>query len=81
MPRRRIMKSDGKDVEAIEVDFEVVREEWNEYKLLDGGTVRVKNTPVRISRILDHNGNPALTADGDPHLNVQHITYIVSRED
>lgn len=81
MPRRRIMKIGGKDVSTIEVDFEIVREEWNEYKLLDGGIVRVKTTPIRISRILEPDGNPAVTKDGDPHLNVQHTTYIVSRED
>ena len=78
--RRRTMQFQGKNVDVLEMDFEVQTEQWNVYKLLDGGVVRMKTTPLRIMRILDETGNPAFTANGEPHLIVNHTTNIVSVE-
>ena len=79
MRRRKIQLGD-KTVEALELDFEVKTEQWSEYQLLDGGIVRMKTTPLRICRVLDENGNPAVTAEGDPHLLVNHNTQVVVKE-
>ena len=48
------------------LDFEVANEQWNTYRLLDGGTVRMKTTPRIIYRRLDSDGNPAYDSDGSP---------------
>lgn len=42
---------EGKTVDATELDFEIGREDWAEYKLLDGGIIRVKLTVARIFRL------------------------------
>ncbi|HEY8768420.1 MAG TPA: hypothetical protein VIP09_14355 [Dehalococcoidia bacterium] len=63
-----------------EEDFEIVKEDWNEYKLLDGGSVRVKTTIARIFRVLDERGNPAVTDDGDPSVVVRHNVQIISTD-
>jgi hypothetical protein len=69
----------GQELSAIERDFEIQREEWNAYKLLDGGTVRVKTTAKRICQVVDENGNPAYNADGTPFMVVYHDSTVVSR--
>ena len=43
------------------VDFEVVKEEWNEYKLTDGSTLKIKlvlTGVMRLSSQYDPVGNP-----------------------
>ena len=69
----------GQEVSAVERDFETTREEWNEYKLLDGGTVRVKTIVSRICQVVDENGNPAFNADGTPFIVAYHDSRVVSR--
>ena len=78
---RRIVKVrvQGQEVEAVEEDFAVAREEWNEYKLLDGGAVRVKTTVSRIYRLVDSEGNPRYDGDGSPSFVVMHKSDVVSR--
>jgi len=41
----------GKEVEATELHFETGVEEWNEYKLLDGGVVKVKTVVTKIFKV------------------------------
>ncbi len=69
-----------KDLKAIEQQFEIKREDWNEYTLLDGGKVRVKTTVGRIFRVLDESGKPAVTPQGDPNVIVRHQTQVVAVE-
>ena len=66
------------EVLAIEAQFEIGREEWNEYKLLDGGTVRVKTTVQRIFRIVDAEGKQKYSDEGDPQVIVRHKSDIVA---
>ena len=35
----------GKEYQVLDMDWEVTAEQWNEYKLLDGGVIRLKTTP------------------------------------
>ena len=58
MPRIVKIMAGNQEVNAIEMDFEIGREEWNEYKLLDGGIVRLKTTVNRIYQVVDEQGNP-----------------------
>ena len=69
---------DGTEVKAREVPFRVVEEHWNEYALEDGTTVRLRTSAVKILQILDENGEPAKTPDGDPNIVVNHQTNVVT---
>lgn len=66
--------------DAWEEEFETVREEWNVYRLLDGGTVRIKATPFKIFRLIDAKGNVLLTPDGDPQVVVRSNVQIVASD-
>ncbi len=74
---RRITLGD-REVLAIEQQFEIGREDWNEYKLLDGGRVRIKTTVARIFRVVDENGNQQYNDQGEPELVVRHKSDIVA---
>jgi hypothetical protein len=68
------------EYDAIEQDFEIAREDWNEYKLLDGGVIRLKTTVQKIFRVLDSGGKPVVTPEGDPHVIVRHKTDVVGSD-
>jgi len=78
MPNVIKVRVGNQDYDAIEQQFEIRRENWNEYQLLDGGVVRLKTTAQKIYRILDASGQPAFTAGGDPHALVRHSTQVVT---
>ncbi len=40
----------GEQVDAVELSFATVREEWNEYKCEDGSTIRLKTVVSKIHR-------------------------------
>ena len=67
-----------REYDVIEQQFDIRAENWSEYKLLDGGIVRLKTTAQKIYRVLDTAGQPAFTAEGDPHILVRHSTQVVS---
>ena len=69
---------DGQQVKAQEAPFRLDREDWNEYHLDDGTVVRLKATVLKILRVLDENGNPARTMEGDPWIIVQHKTEVAT---
>jgi hypothetical protein len=51
----------GRDVEATEVDFEIRKEDWNEYQLMDGAAVKMKQVVSEIFKVVgeyDNEGNP-----------------------
>lgn len=51
----------GKSVEALDVRFKNIKEEWNEYQLEDGSILRTKSVVSEILRIpeeYDREGNP-----------------------
>ena len=77
---RRIIKVRvGNEIlHGIEREFEVTREEWNSYKLLDGGTVRLKTSTLKIIQIVDEEGNPQYDEQGDPRMVVRHRSDIVA---
>jgi len=63
-----------------EEEFKVVREEWNEYELLDGGRIRTKNSVQKIYRVLDADGKPALTPEGDPQVVISSTNQVTASE-
>ena len=74
------VKAGEHEFDAIEVQFEIGQENWNEYKLLDGGVVRVKTSVGKIFRVVDSDGKPTVTPEGDPHVIVRHKTEVVASD-
>lgn len=51
----------GEEVDATEVEFQTRREDWNEYQLMDGSSIKMKLVVSRMFRIdgqYDNEGNP-----------------------
>jgi len=69
----------GKEQEVSEVDFDIGSEHWNEYKLLDGGTVRVRIVVSKIYRVFDDNGKESWNQDGSPNFAITSTTMVVSK--
>ena len=51
---------------GVEVEFEIKSEAWNEYNLLDGGTIRVKCNAIYILRLVDNKGKQLYADEGTP---------------
>ncbi len=62
---------DGQEVSAQEVKFDTIEEPWCIYRLEDGTQVRLKTTVLKMFRVLDDDGNPAYTPEGDPFIIVR----------
>ena len=61
MHRPTKMTYQGREIDAVEIDFKVVKEEWNEYELADGTRIRLKTVASNMIRALneyDNEGNP-----------------------
>ena len=58
---KRIIDYQGKKIEGTIVSFDTIQENWNEYHLTDGTTLKLKTTVIEILR-LDGEYND----DGDP---------------
>lgn len=71
------VQAGGEVLKGIELDFEIVKEQWDEYTLLDGGTIRMKTFATRIFRVVNDDGVPQFGPDGKPHVIVQHQTSVV----
>jgi hypothetical protein len=51
----------GREADAVEVDFKTVIEDWNEYDLADGTRIKLKSVASNIVRLMneyDNDGNP-----------------------
>ena len=75
--KTRIRLPDGIERDALEMDFTIKNNEWNEYALSDGTTVRLRTLAVRIFRVLDDDGEPSFTAEGEPELFVWQNTTVM----
>jgi hypothetical protein len=78
MPNIKKVNAGGKEFDAIERDFEVTSEQWNEYKLLDGGSIRLKTTITRIYVLVDDQGKVIYNPDGEPQVMVKHKSDIIA---
>lgn len=60
----RATEDAGEEHESVRVDFEPIKEVWNEFKLKDGSTMRVKLVVSRVLRTSDYNkfGEPVYIA-------------------
>ncbi len=51
MPKRVRITYQGEPVEGEEIDFEPLREQWNEYRLSDGTLLRMKLVIAKVLRL------------------------------
>ena len=81
MPTKRTINVNGQELEVTDVEFDPAKPEaWNEYALADGGRVRIKLSVNRILQVLDAEGKPARTPDGDRFLIVQSQNQMVVQD-
>ena len=80
MPRIVKLKLVDGEVNGVEQDFEISREEWNEYKLLDGGVIRMKTSVLQIFKVVDDDGGPVYNVQGIPQMLIRHKSDVVVRE-
>lgn len=77
----RIPIEGGESVPAIEVTYETLKEDWNEYALTDGGRLKLKTVVHRIFRVVDEDGATVFDPiTGDPRLVVRHGTIVSPSE-
>ena len=62
----------GRQVEAKEVDFEISKENFNEYQLLNGDVIKFKTVVTSIHEIVDEK-----EPNGDPIYNIQSTNIVV----
>jgi len=75
---KTIPMPDGTQAKAQEVEFKLQHEDWSVYTLPDGTTVKLKTTVLKILQVLDSEGKPARTVEGDPFLIVNHRTDVIT---
>lgn len=80
MSVQTIRLPNGTEVKAQEVMFETVKEGWNEYALANGVTVRFRTVALKIFQILDDEGKPSYTAEGDPNILVRSENKVVTSQ-
>ena len=68
----------GREIEATEVPFEVVKEDWNEYALEGGIRVRVKASVAKIGRQVAAAGNFTANEYGEPAVLVRYALEVVT---
>ena len=76
----KVKLADGRDVNAMEVAFDIRREDWNEYELSDGGRVRVKTVVQKILKVVDDEGRQVYDANGDPIMIARNSVVISASE-
>ncbi len=72
------MNIGGNQRNVREASFDTVKEDWNEYQLESGSRVRVKVIVHKIFLMLDAEGKPAFTDEGDPEVAVRHPIQVVA---
>lgn len=71
---------DGQTRKVEEIDFDIIKEDWNEYQLTDGAYLKVKSVVTKIYWILDSTGKRMYTPGGDPFLLVNSANQVVASE-
>lgn len=62
----KVRLPNGREIEAMDVDFETIKEDWNEYKLEDGTVLKFKTIVSSIIRTEDYD-----PMTGDPVYHVR----------
>lgn len=62
----KIRLQNGREIEAVDLDFETIREDWNEYKLEDGTILKFKTIVSSVIRTAEYD-----PMTGDPVYHVR----------
>jgi hypothetical protein len=65
-------------LDAIELQFNPQQEGWSEYRVSDGGLIRMRATALHVYRVVDRQGRPAFLPDGQPDYIVTTQTQMTS---
>lgn len=71
---------DGNTRKVEELDFDIVKEDWNEYQLSAGSYLKLKTVLQRVFWVLDIEGNRMYNDDGDPFLLIRSSNQVVASE-
>ena len=66
------------EIDAYELEYETVKEDWNQYKLPDGRLVRVKVLVSRLCQAVDADGKDLLNPDGSPMIVASNRVEVVA---
>ena len=77
MAEIREIEIDGVKHRAVELPYEIDREDWAEYKFADGDRARVKTTVIRMFQVIDGDNKPVRRPNGDRAIIVEHETTAV----
>ncbi|MCY3886666.1 MAG: hypothetical protein OXG19_03045 [Chloroflexi bacterium] len=69
---------DGQNKPAVELTFEIIKEDWCEYELADGGRIRLRSTATKIYGLIDGEDKPLRDAMGDRIVSITHATQVVA---
>ena len=77
----QVQRPDGtvETLEAVELGFTQIREDWNEYRMDNGIHVRIRTTPVKFFIAVDENGEPRNNVTGDPYIISRQNIQVISR--
>lgn len=71
---------DGQTLKVEEMEFDIVKEDWNEYQLGDGTYLKMKTSLMKVFWVLDEKEDRMFTLDGDPRLMVRSSNQVVASE-
>jgi hypothetical protein len=71
---------DGQTRKVEQLDFDIVKEDWNEYQLADGVYLKSKTILTKVYWILDDTGKRMYTPEGDPFLIMNSANQVVATE-
>jgi hypothetical protein len=69
----KVRLPNGREIEAMDVDFETIKEDWNEYKLEDGTVLRFKTV---VSSIIRTENYDPMTGDPVYHVRSTNILRV-----
>ncbi|MCW7071256.1 hypothetical protein B6V00_02135 [ANME-1 cluster archaeon ex4572_4] len=73
MRKVKVRLPNGQEIEAMDVDFETVKEDWNEYKLEDGTVLRFKTI---VSSIIRTENYDPMTGDPVYHVRSTNVLRV-----
>jgi hypothetical protein len=71
---------DGINRKVEELDFDIVKEDWNEYQLTSGLYLKLKTILHKVFWVLDNEGKRMYTQEGDPYILVRSSNQVVASE-
>lgn len=77
---REMTFPDGVTRKVEEMDFSIVKEDWNEYQLDSGIYMKMKAVVQKVYWVLDDKGSRQYTVEGDPYLLVRSSNQVVASE-